>query len=207
MNVSFKRVVIGLAVLGVASVMILGIRERTAGTANASDQVPAINPGSGELAALADNEVTFEEYDAGFQAMVSCLAKAGWQPKGEVVLTSRRVYKYQFWVPDAPSVPSATQRSGWENSLHDCRAVHFNLVQALWERQMVMPPDERQQARNHLAACMRSSDLDVSASPSEDDLIPFLRVTESTSIEGSKAFRSCLTATQAHFDLRPGEVP
>lgn len=169
-------------------------------TARASSGLePAVVPQAGA--------VTFEDYQAGFQAMAACLAKIGWVPERPPRLTSRQVYEYQFTIPNADTHASAAQRRAWENGFQECQTRYFDQVQRVWETRMAMSPGERQVARDFLSACMRGEGVQIAEHPAEADLVPFIRITPDTDLAAHRVLQRCQAETERQFDLRNGELP
>ena len=201
-----KITLAALAIVG----LLLGawqVRSQFQSTPVQASGVQASDGVVGQAAAPADMPVTFKEYDEGFQAMTACLAKIGWLPERPPRLTTRNVYDFQFYMPNAGLDPSQAQRSAWENGFQACQADHFDRVQRVWEIKMSMSEAESQNARDFLSACMRGQGVQIAEHPVEADLVPLIRITAETDRAAHKVFQRCLVETQHEFDLRNGEVP
>ena len=158
-------------------------------------------------ATLLDGDVSFEEYEAGFQAMTACVAGFGWVPTSPPSLTRRQVYEYEFSIPDAGRNASPAQREKWELGFTDCRVTHFDAVQRAWEEKMVMSEAERHQARDVLGACMTAQGVQIAEHPDSADMQPFIRLGPGSDARVGQVFRSCLHSTQSEFGLRQSDVP
>jgi hypothetical protein len=168
----------------------------------------ALASGDSQPAEMTSNaDVTFEEYQAGFAAMTECLASFGWVPEQPPRLTSRQVYDYAFYMPNADPGATPEQRKAWETSFGDCRAKNFDRVQFGWELKMTMSEGERQQARDYLGVCMRGRGLQVAEHPTTHDMGNLVRVQPGRSRADYQVFKDCLKETQVRYDLRSVEVP
>ena len=196
---------IGATVCGASLVVLLLFNQglRPAFTASAGE-----GPNLNEVSSVEASRASFADYDAAFQAMVSCAAADGWLlVSGAPTLTRRQVYDYQFFRATGNGEASEGALRAATDTLQRCRTEHFDAIQRDWEAQMTMSASERDDARASLAACMRGRGVEAPERPSSADLEKFIRVESGVDLASRQVFRDCTTLMQSEFGLRRGELP
>jgi len=144
--------------------------------------------------AMADGEITFDEYEAAALRAVQCITERGDMRAEALYDADTKTYQLAMRM-DYP--PGSVDRSYIEKKVaeaDECYREHWNGINDAWSAQNQPSEQELAAARSAFASCLRESGLEVPDSPGPGDLEPFL---------GTEEYLACARRIQAEFGL-PG---
>ena len=129
-------------------VALVGLRAACTPGADVRGPVAPALPAGGEVsadqaAALADGEVTYDEYAAGFRRFVSCMSAAG----HEVVSISEKNQIIDYSITDAAVQDGSDDR---------CYLSEFGQLDGTWQ----VVNEDRGETADYVRACLRSAGIE-----------------------------------------------